>query len=71
MLYEVITVELFEATARALTGHRNATMLDNVHVYLLYTFIQCRILVGILQRREREYRRDPVALGIGASYNFV
>jgi len=60
-------VELFEATARALTGHRNATMLDNVHVYLVYTFLQCSILVGILKRRDRDFRRDPVALGVGAA----
>jgi len=59
-------VEVFEATARALTGHRSATMLDNVHVFLALTVLQSAVLVAILARRDRDYRRDPWALAIGA-----
>jgi hypothetical protein len=61
-------VELFEATARDLTGHRTFTMVDNAHVYLVFTGIQCAIFVAILARRDRPRRRDPVALAIGAAF---
>lgn len=58
-------VEVFEATARGLTGHRNATMLDNFYVYLAWTALQCAVLVIVLLRRKRPFGRDPVALAIG------
>jgi len=59
-------ISVFEATARAITGHRSSTMVDNAHVFLAYTAIQCAVLVAILVRRQRPWRKDPVALAIGA-----
>jgi len=50
-------VELFEATARDLTGHRQSTMIDNVHVYLAMTAVQCALLVIVLVRRNRRFSR--------------
>jgi hypothetical protein len=61
-------VAVFEATARDITGHRNSTMMDNVHVYLVLVFIQCAVFVAILARRDRPRLRDPVALAIGAAF---
>jgi hypothetical protein len=60
-------VEIFEATARSLTGHRSSTMLDNVFVFIALTAIQCAVLVAWLMRRDQTRRRDPVALAIGAA----
>ena len=61
-------VEVFEATARGLTGHRDSTMADNVHVFLALTVIECALFIAILVRRDRPWRRDPVALAIGAAF---
>jgi len=60
-------VEVFEATARSLTGHRSSTMLDNVHVFLALTAIQCAVAVAILARRNK-FQRDPLAYLIGAVF---
>ena len=60
------SIEVFEATARSITGHRQCTMGDNMHVYVALTAIQCAILIAILLRRPRPWRRDWVALAIGA-----
>ena len=61
-------VEVFEATARGLTGHRDSTMLDNVHVFLALTAIECALLIAVLVWRDRPRRRDPVALAIGVAF---
>ena len=61
-------IAIFEATARDITGHRSSTMIDNTHVFLAYTAIQCAILVAILVRRKRPWRKDPVALAMGALF---
>ena len=58
---------LFEATARAVTGHRSSTMFDNVHWYLALTALQTAILVALLLRRRRPFHRDRFALGIGVA----
>ena len=60
-------IEVFEATARDLTGHRDSYMMDNVHVYLALTAIQCALFVVILARRDRR-RLDPVAFAIGVAF---
>ncbi len=61
-------VEVFEATAQGLTGHRISTVFDNLHLFLALAVIECTLFIAILVRRDRPRRRDPVALAIGAAF---
>lgn len=61
-------IAVFEATVYDLTGHRQFTMLDNMHVFLALTALQCAPFVAILARRSVSRWRDPVALAIGAAF---
>ncbi len=61
-------IAVFEATVRDLTGHRQSTMLDNAHVFLALTALQCAPFIAILARRGVSRWRDPVALAIGAAF---
>ena len=61
-------IAVFEATVYDLTGHRQSTMLDNLHVFLALTALQCAPFVAILARRSEWRWRDPVALSIGAAF---
>lgn len=61
-------IAAFEATVSDLTGHRQSTMLDNIHVFLALTALQCAPFVAVLARRSASRWRDPVALAIGAAF---
>jgi len=61
-------IAVFEATVYDLTGHRQSTMFDNIHVFLALTALQCAPFVAILVRRSESRWRDPVALAIGAAF---
>ena len=60
-------IAVFEATVYDLTGHRQSTMGDNIHVFLALTALLCAPFVVILARRTVSRRRDPVALAIWAA----
>jgi hypothetical protein len=52
--------QVFEATARALSGHRHSTFVDNAPYYLVLTAAQTLLVAALLARRgPRPYARDP------------
>lgn len=40
-------IEIFEATAKSLTGHRQSTMIDNWHYFAALTYAQAAIAGGL------------------------
>jgi hypothetical protein len=59
---------VFEATARAVSGHRQSTMLDNLEYYLALTAVQTLVLAAFVawRLRRRPTLLDPVVLLVGA-----
>lgn len=54
--------QVFEATAKDVTGHRQSTFADNWHYYLALTALQTLLVAALLARRERgSFARDPLA----------
>lgn len=59
---------IFEATAKQVTGHRQFTLMDNLHYFLALTAVQTTIVAALFAVRFRKVRqlRDPLLLALGA-----
>jgi hypothetical protein len=54
--------QVFEETAKDVTGHRQSTFVDNWHYYLALTVVQTLLVALLVARRERgSFTRDPLA----------
>jgi len=55
--------QVFEQTAKSVTGHRQSTFVDNWHYYLALTVVQTLLVAIVVARRRREsFARDPLAI---------
>lgn len=60
---------VFEETAKALSGHRQSTLIDNLGLYLFLTWLQLAVLALFcaLARDETRRHRDRVSLTLGVA----
>lgn len=66
-------IELFEATAKSVSGHRQMTLMDNLPWFLLLVGVQTAVLASVFAWRFKSAQRlrDPllIALGLAALAN--
>jgi len=54
--------QVFEETAKDVTGHRQSTFVDNWHYYLALTALQTFVVAALVARRQHgSFARDPLA----------
>jgi hypothetical protein len=54
--------QVFEETAKDVTGHRQSTFVDNWHYYLALTTLQTLVAAALVARRQQgSFARDPLA----------
>ena len=59
-----VVQHVFESSAKAISGHRQSTMMDNVPIYYTFTLLWLLPWVALIAARLRRgsLRKDPVAL---------